>query len=356
MSLLPLRAAAAAPAAGLAGPAGSGPASAAPVLPALASLRAAALLPAPGSPRAAALLPAPGSPRAAALLPIPAAAAPLVSSHAVEPGGAVVVTVADRPPWPGAVPHLAFGERQPPFRRLGGRWVALVPISYWTPPGRYTLDFSWRHGATVLVEVRINLAVVPKPFPTQHLRVSTTLASRRSEDRLAADAERTARARSHSWPRPLWTQRFGLPLSGRRTTEFGQVRLINGQPVGRHSGLDLAAPEGTPVLSANSGRVVLAGWLHVTGGTVIVDHGLGLFLTYAHLSTIEVREGQWIDKGEVVGRVGATGFATGPHLHWGAWLDGVWINPEDLVRGPLAEALLRMRLSAGVNSRGISLR
>lgn len=221
----------------------------------------------------------------------------------------------------------------------GGQAVALLSASYDLEPGRY-----WVVVRTPSGEVGRQAVVVrPRAFPVQRLRVSASKeALVRSEDpqlvaRRRREAEEVREARSDPSQRPLWDGPFIWPLQGpiHITSEYGLIREVNGRVTGRHSGLDLAAPEGTPVRAANGGRVVLARDHLVTGNTVILDHGWGLFTSYLHLSAILVREGQVVRKGEVIGRVGATGLSTGPHLHWAAWLPDGFIDPRVLTKGPL---------------------
>ncbi len=125
---------------------------------------------------------------------------------------------------------------------------------------------------------------------------------------------------------------FPLKEYRRFSSPFGVRRLINGHPSGFHKGLDIAAPYGTPVFASLSGKVVLARYLPLTGNTVILDHGWGLMTLYAHLSKIEVKEGQFVRRGEVIGRVGSTGRSTGPHLHFGVYLNDVAVDPQSFLK------------------------
>jgi murein DD-endopeptidase MepM/ murein hydrolase activator NlpD len=107
------------------------------------------------------------------------------------------------------------------------------------------------------------------------------------------------------------------------TAEFGQERVFNGELQSRHTGLDLRGQVGTPVRASGRGRVVLAEDLYFSGNGVILDHGLGVYSGYFHLSEILVSEGEVVEAGDLIGRAGATGRVTGPHLHWSLWVDGV---------------------------------
>ena len=124
---------------------------------------------------------------------------------------------------------------------------------------------------------------------------------------------------------------FVRPVPGEPTSEFGTRRVFNGEPRAPHPGLDLHAVTGTPVLAAGAGRVALAESLYYSGGTVIVDHGEGLFTIYAHLSKIEAKVGAAVSAGDRLGLSGATGRVTGPHLHWGARVGGAIFDPRGLL-------------------------
>ena len=123
-----------------------------------------------------------------------------------------------------------------------------------------------------------------------------------------------------------------MPLDGNKTGHnFGKRRVLNGKPMSPHTGLDISAPAGTPIHAAQRGRVVLADNLFFSGNTVIVDHGLGVYTFYGHMKSINVAEGDDVNAGAVVGKVGATGRATGPHLHWTLVVDGARVNPLGIV-------------------------
>jgi murein DD-endopeptidase MepM/ murein hydrolase activator NlpD len=121
-----------------------------------------------------------------------------------------------------------------------------------------------------------------------------------------------------------------LPAKGRLATPFGVRRLRNGRPVGRHRGMDIAGPTGTPIMAPAGGRVMLAlppGTLKKYGGIVVLDHGQGLTSLYMHMSAVTARKGQVLSQGAPLGKVGATGVATGPHLHWAVYVHGDSVQP-----------------------------
>ena len=146
-------------------------------------------------------------------------------------------------------------------------------------------------------------------------------------ERIAREAAAVAAARTRDDARNGFAQAFGWPVRGRISGRFGSGRVYNGRPGAGHSGMDIAAAEGTPVLAPASGVVTLADDLYITGGTVLLDHGHGVSSNFLHLSRIDVAVGDTVEQGEPIGAVGATGRATGPHLHWGVnWFD-VRVDP-----------------------------
>ncbi len=154
--------------------------------------------------------------------------------------------------------------------------------------------------------------------------------------RIAREQAAVAAVRKRDDDRQDWREGFGLPVKARVSGVFGSQRIYNGKPGAPHSGFDLAAPSGTPVGAPAAGIVTFAAPdLYLTGGTLVLDHGHGLSSTFLHLSRIDARVGARVDKGEVVGAVGATGRATGPHLHWGMNLFDTRIDPQ-LVLGSRA--------------------
>jgi murein DD-endopeptidase MepM/ murein hydrolase activator NlpD len=126
----------------------------------------------------------------------------------------------------------------------------------------------------------------------------------------------------------LWQGAFATPVRGVQTSPFAIRRSYNGGALGSyHGGVDIAANQGVPVAAANRGRVVLAEALHVRGQSVCLDHGLGVYTCYYHLSQIKVQKGQIVDKNQVIGLVGSEGVSTGPHLHWEMRVTGKAVDP-----------------------------
>ena len=194
-----------------------------------------------------------------------------------------------------------------------------------------TVDVELRDGRHVTLESKLN--VVARAYPVRRIRVARQFTEPTPEQ--AARAEREAkrlRAVFAEASEPRWNGTFLKPVGGAATSGFGRRSIVNGKPGGVHAGIDLAAATGTPVASPNAGRVVLAEDLFFSGNTVVLDHGAGLFSLLAHLSRIDVHEGDEIGKGAPVGAVGATGRVTGPHLHWTVRLGPARIDPLSLIR------------------------
>lgn len=215
-----------------------------------------------------------------------------------------------------------------------------VIIGFDTEAGRYPI--SLMEGESALAEEVLEIR--DKSFAYSEFTMPPGRTEGWTAERLAEDREKIRRARDTSAPYPLWSDLFIRPLEGRITSTYGAVRVINNNPPRRHNGVDIGSPEGTPVLAANCGIVRLAEFLLAGGETVIIDHGIGLSTTYMHLSTIDIEEGQRVRRGEKIGEVGMTGYATGPHLHWEANLrNDRPVNPEQL----LADYLIDLPLPYG---------
>ena len=183
--------------------------------------------------------------------------------------------------------------------------------------------------ATGWIEHRI--AITPRDWPVERINgvpPATVDPPRAIAERIEREQARVAAARERDDPRTGFAQAFAWPLQGRISGRFGNQRVYNGTPKSPHSGMDIAAPTGTPVKAPADGVVSFAdAGLYLTGGTLVLDHGHGVSSNFLHLSRIDVRPGDVVRQGDVIGAVGATGRATGPHLHWGMnWFD-VRIDP-----------------------------
>ena len=274
-------------------------------------------------------------------------------SQASVPGGVRMIAV------PGAAdapPTVAYQDHRVLVLRITGKWLAVVGLPLSLTPGEQNLcvnDPAVRKATPAAGDVSsaspaaactpLPFSVGPKAYTEQRLKVEPA-----QVDLAPADAERAAKeqARIHaaiamySTPIPQ-TLRLLQPVPGRRSSSFGLRRVFNGQPRNPHTGMDIAAPTGTPILAAAAGTVVDTGNYFFNGNTVIVDHGGGLMTLYCHLSHIGVAPGQHLAAGEELGKVGMTGRVTGPHLHFGVILNQVFVDPALFLPPPLRPARAR---------------
>ena len=213
---------------------------------------------------------------------------------------------------------------------------ALLGIDMNDPPGSPELRVTLTSPAQTK-QLSYTVLVIKEDYPVQHLKLPKNKVDldQKTLVRVKAEQKELSKAFKGVGPHPLWEGTFIEPTQGRISGRFGSRRIINGQPKSPHSGEDIAAPRGTKVAAMNSGVVRLTIDHFFTGKGVILDHGVGLFSMYFHLSETSVKEGQLVKKGQTIGKVGATGRATGPHLHWGVRLNGSRINPYSLTNLPI---------------------
>jgi murein DD-endopeptidase MepM/ murein hydrolase activator NlpD len=212
---------------------------------------------------------------------------------------------------------------------------ALLGIDLERPPGKYDLSVSAQLADGDSLPCSAAVDVRAGKFAVESLKVAPGFVELSPEDRARADKES---ARVHEifarvTQEPLWVGRFRFPLAGSRSGHnFGKRRVLNGKASAPHTGLDIPAPAGTPIHASQRGRVVLAENLFFSGNTVILDHGLGVYTFYGHMKSMDVAGGDEVNAGAVLGEVGATGRATGPHLHWSLVVEGARVNPLEILR------------------------
>lgn len=206
-----------------------------------------------------------------------------------------------------------------------GQWYAVVGLPLATQPGQHRVTVSSAAGSS-----QISFQVQDKDYATQHL----TIKNKRKVNPTAEDLQRISRERTRIrkafqtfTPITEVELSFMLPVQGRFSSPFGLRRYFNGQARKPHSGLDIAAPEGTPIASPAVGRVIETGDFFFNGNTVFLDHGQGLITMFCHLSEILVKKGSPVDRGQIIGKVGMTGRVTGPHLHWSVSLNDARVEP-----------------------------
>lgn len=266
------------------------------------------------------------------LLALPAprlGAAPAQARHEVWPRAAQV---------PGGVARLALGPApvrplayagDAPLLVLGdaSAWTALVGIALAAPPGEAHITVQSGGG-----ERQLAYTVAPKQYSTQQLKVSPRTVDLSPEDQARYERERAHQATvmatfTEPLPGALASLRMQVPVPGRRSSSFGLRRVFNGQARNPHSGMDIAAATGTPIAAPLAGKVIDTGDYFFNGQTVWLDHGGGLLTMVCHLSAIGVQPGDLLQAGQHLGAVGATGRATGPHLHWGVMLNRTMVDP-----------------------------
>lgn len=246
--------------------------------------------------------------------------------------GEVTALIVNAPAAVTAVGGSAFG-RQVRFWPVGdGRWHALLGAPVDIAPGAYDIEV---HAASpeAAVSAKATVTVAPKEYETRRLRVAQRFVNPPAEEigRIQEEARLLAAVFGESAPERLWSGAFVVPVDGAPTSSFGRLTILNGRPNGRHQGADFRATAGTPIVAPNAGRIVLAAALYFAGNTVVVDHGLGLFSLFAHLSHADVTPGQVIARGDRIGTAGATGRVTGPHVHWAVRLDALSVDPLSMM-------------------------
>ena len=254
---------------------------------------------------------------------------PLVVAQDVVP--AAPVQQEERAVFPASVPQgaLVFG-RVPPGSQVRYRERLLRATGYGTvalgvgrdETGPLKVDITLPSGRVEPVSI----AVTPRDWPVEHVNgvpPKTVNPPPEIAARIQREQALVTAARERDDERTDFALPFQWPVQGRISGRFGNARVYNGQPGAGHSGMDIAAPDGTPVRAPAGGVVTFASPdLYLTGGTVLLDHGHGVSSNFLHLSRIDVKVGDRIEPGQVIGAVGATGRATGPHLHWGMnWFD-----------------------------------
>ena len=242
------------------------------------------------------------------------------------PGG---VAVLDLGRADGAAPVVYSDEQRVLVESARGHWYAIVGIPLAASPGRAAIRVTAAGGTTRTLRYRI----ATRHYRTQQLTVAPEHVDLSPADlaRYEREKEELGRLFATFSEAPPATLALAAPVSGPRSSSFGSRRVFNGQARNPHTGMDIAADSGTPVLAPAAGTVIGTGDYFFNGNTVIIDHGMGLLTLHCHLSRIDVSVGQVVSAGTPLGQVGATGRATGPHLHFGVMLNRAWVDPELLL-------------------------
>ncbi len=238
------------------------------------------------------------------------------------PGG-IAIIIFDRVD---KTPHFTFRGKPVLISRDNNRYSAIIGLPLNLKPGEYFIQGHWGNETGLQKKF---FTVKNKKYATQHITIKDKRKVNpyaKDMDRILKEKKRKQKARQAYDSLPV-DLNFDLPTSGITTGSFGKRRVFNGQARRPHSGMDIATDTGTPVKAPASGTVIELGDFFFSGNIVYLHHGQGLITLFAHLSQIEVVIGEKVEKGQIIGRVGATGRVTGPHLHWSLGLNGTWIDP-----------------------------
>ena len=238
------------------------------------------------------------------------------------PGGVALVSVGDAKD---PAPTVTFGGKRVLTLAQDGQWIAVLGLPLSTKPGAVSIDVQALGGTRAPKIVQVQ----DKQYVEQRLKVAPGQVDLAPQDleRVEVEQKRIRESLDSFSPVLPATLQLKAPVPGPRSSSFGLRRVFNGQPRAPHSGMDIAAPLGTPILAPADGKVLDSGEFFFNGGTVFIDHGSGFVTMYCHLSQADVKPGAVVKTGQVIGKVGATGRVTGPHLHFGVTLNGALVDP-----------------------------
>ncbi len=256
------------------------------------------------------------------LLPLSLEASTLPEEHRV-PGGIALTTIN---PINGQPPRVIFNQARVAVVGADGQWTAVVGIPLTAQIGEQWLDLHWPSGE----RARQSFTIEPKEYKTQYLVIE----DQRRVDPLAEDLERIFKEQTiaqrllTTWSAQVPDFNFVRPVDGPVSSVYGLRRFYNDEPRSPHSGLDIAAARGTPIRAPADATVLYTGDFFFNGNVVYLGHGQGLITMYCHMDAIKVKQDQTLKKGDVIGTVGASGRVTGPHLHWGVYLNAIPVDPN----------------------------
>jgi murein DD-endopeptidase MepM/ murein hydrolase activator NlpD len=254
-----------------------------------------------------------------------------VQPGTAKPGDPVLVTVSGL----SSAPTGTIAGRPLRFYPSSGVWQAITGLSVEHPLGTTEVKVQGRSQPVgTPVELVGTLDVIDPGYPERQLQVAGKYVKppESVKARMAADRAAFAAAFSQDFIEPLFQKNFEWPRQDRITAPFGDRRSFNGKLQSQHFGVDVDGDTGAPIYAANAGVVVMTRDNYSAGNTVIVHHGGGLYTTYFHLSKTLVRNGARVRQGQKLGLVGRTGRVTGPHLHWGVKVDGLWVDGLTLLK------------------------
>lgn len=269
---------------------------------------------------------------AALLAAASAQAAPVREARV--PGGVALVPLlaADQPR-----PEVRFLDNPVMVIRLDGKWQAVLGLGLKLKPGKHELTLKTSNDA------KVPFTVTDKHYPTQYVKgvkQSQVNLSEADLKRHYREKKLINKAKREFSDNPEPELSLALPVNGRLSGLFGRRRVFNGEPRNPHGGMDIAAPRGTTVYAPADGKVILTGDYFFNGNSVFIEHGQGLITMFCHLNGIDVKQGMRVQRGQRIATVGSTGRATGPHLHWGIYLNRVAVDPILFIDKKVTEALI----------------
>lgn len=224
-------------------------------------------------------------------------------------------------------PHFKFKKRKILVTQLEGKTIAVVGLPLSLKPGEHFI--SGFYGSNKQL-VKKFFTVTDKQYTTQHINIKDKRKVnpiKKDMERIIPEQKRKKKA-ARTWSSETADLNFITPVDGIITGSYGRRRVFNGQPKRPHGGMDIAADKGVPIASPAAGTVIESGDFFFSGNLVYIHHGQGLITLYAHLNRIDVKIGDRVEKGQIIGTVGETGRVTGPHLHWSVGLNGTWVDPD----------------------------
>ncbi|MGE0201336.1 MAG: M23 family metallopeptidase [Candidatus Melainabacteria bacterium] len=220
------------------------------------------------------------------------------------------------------------GKKVNVYEERPGHFIAMMSWDVFKKPGAYPLKIQDRSGKTQYEQM---VAVVDGHYPVQNIAVSKQMGGLKP---LPGEMEAIDALKMRVTPERYWEEPFITPTPHCQNSPFGVKRAYNGKLSDNyHKGVDIRSGMGTPIKATTGGKVVMVKPFRLHGNTIGIDHGQGVNSIYIHMSRFNVKEGDIVKKGDVIGYVGSTGFANGPHLHWGLYVNGVPVNPNQFVKG-----------------------
>jgi murein DD-endopeptidase MepM/ murein hydrolase activator NlpD len=215
------------------------------------------------------------------------------------------------------------------FAQTDGKHLGLMPVSVLAQPGVKHLELLAKDGAVLQTT---SVTVLDAHYPKQNVSIGASTAALKPSP---GEQDTVSSFRKTVSPARYWNDIMTLPVPGCLTSRFGVQRYFNGKPTGDfHAGLDQRGATGTPIRALSAGTINIAKTYNLRGGTVAIDHGQGVESIYMHMSKVTAEENTHVSEGDVIGYVGATGRANGPHLHWTLYVNGVPVNPAQWLQVP----------------------